>query len=61
MKKCSKPLPRLCFTFVQQALNIEIAIAKYEVELILVNYPQQWAEIQDILGNAYCDRIRGDD
>ena len=43
-----------------ESLNIEIAIAKYETELILVKYPQQWAEIQDILGNTYCDRIRGD-
>ncbi|MEH2030772.1 MAG: tetratricopeptide repeat protein [Nostoc sp.] len=43
-----------------ESLNIEIAIAKYDAELILVKYPQQWAEIQDILGNAYCDRIRGD-
>ncbi|MCW5316345.1 CHAT domain-containing protein [Nostoc sp. KVJ3] len=42
------------------AINIEIAIAKYEAELILVKYPQQWAEIHDNLGKAYCERIRGD-
>lgn len=42
------------------AINIEIAITKYEAELILVKYPQQWAEIHDNLGKAYCERIRGD-
>jgi CHAT domain-containing protein len=42
------------------AIDIEIAIAKYEVELILVKYPQQWAEIQYFLGNTYCERIHGD-
>ncbi len=42
--------------------NLEIAIAGYEVVSSVFtssNYPEQWAATQYNLGNAYCDRIRG--
>jgi tetratricopeptide (TPR) repeat protein len=46
-----------------QSSNIEIAIAGYEVVTTVITYevsPQEWAIVQDDLGNAYCDRIKGD-
>ncbi len=46
-----------------QSTNIEIAIAGYEVVTTVITHevsPQEWAMIQDDLGNAYCDRIKGD-
>jgi tetratricopeptide (TPR) repeat protein len=51
------------FAPVNKVNKIEITIAGYEVALIVFtqqSFPQKWAEIQDDLGNAYCDRIRGD-
>ena len=46
-----------------QSNNIEIAIAGYEVVTTVITQevsPEEWAMIQDDLGNAYCDRIEGD-
>lgn len=43
------------------ASNIEIAIAGYEVAVtVFQTIPEMWATIQDSLGKAYCDRIRGE-
>jgi tetratricopeptide (TPR) repeat protein len=46
-----------------QSNNIEIAIAGYEVVSTVITHEvsrEEWAMIQDDLGNAYCDRIEGD-
>ncbi|MBJ7297820.1 MAG: CHAT domain-containing protein [Dolichospermum sp.] len=49
---------------VKKAIYIEITIAGYEVALLSLiqdSYSEIRANIQYDLGNAYCDRIRGDD
>jgi tetratricopeptide (TPR) repeat protein len=46
-----------------QSNNIEIAIAGYEVVSTIITHEvslEEWAMIQDDLGNAYCDRSKGD-
>jgi tetratricopeptide (TPR) repeat protein len=51
------------FEYGNQSSNIEIAIASYEVVATVITQevsPEEWAMIQDDLGNAYCDRIKGD-
>jgi hypothetical protein len=43
--------------------NLEIAIAGYEVGLRAYGrdrFPKQWAEVQNLLGNAYLSRIIGE-
>ncbi|MFM6220668.1 MAG: CHAT domain-containing protein, partial [Dolichospermum sp.] len=45
------------------AINLEIAIAGYEIALNIFTFeafPQYWAMTQNNLANAYSDRIRGD-
>jgi CHAT domain-containing protein/tetratricopeptide (TPR) repeat protein len=49
---------------VKKAIYIEITIAGYEIVLLSLpknSYSKIRADIQYDLGNAYCDRIRGDD
>ncbi len=46
-----------------QVSNVEIAIAGYKIALAVYNrtvFPQQWARVQNNLGNAYSHRILGD-
>jgi len=46
-----------------QSNNTEIAIAGYEVVSTVITHAvslEEWAMIQDDLGNAYCDRSKGD-
>ena len=46
-----------------QSNNTEIAIAGYEVVSTIITHEvslEEWAMIQDDLGNAYCDRSKGD-
>lgn len=43
--------------------KLEILIVGCEVALnifISLEYTAEWAEIQNVLGNAYSDRIRGE-
>jgi tetratricopeptide (TPR) repeat protein len=47
----------------EKASSIEIAITGYEIALTVYTCnanPQDWARIQNGLGNAYSDRVRGD-
>ena len=47
----------------EKASSIEIAITGYEIALTVYTRdanPQDWARIQNSLGNAYSDRMRGD-
>ncbi|MGQ4647386.1 CHAT domain-containing protein [Lyngbya aestuarii] len=51
------------FPLGDKASNMEIAIAGYEGVLTLFTrkaFPQNWADAQNNLGNAYCERIVGD-
>ncbi|BAY63440.1 TPR repeat-containing protein [Calothrix brevissima NIES-22] len=51
------------FPPVSRVISNEIAIVGYETALIVftkMSFPQKWAETNDDLGNAYCDRISGD-
>ncbi|QIR38826.1 CHAT domain-containing protein [Tolypothrix sp. PCC 7910] len=51
------------FPAVSRVISNEIAIVAYETAGIVftkMKFPQKWAEINDDLGNAYCDRIGGD-
>jgi hypothetical protein len=51
------------FSYGEAANNLEIAIAGYEVALRAYrrdNFPLQWAEVQNLLGNAYLNRIFGE-
>ena len=51
------------FPLCNKAINMEIAIASYETVLKVYNqkaFPQQWAIIQNHLGIAYRQRIKGD-
>jgi tetratricopeptide (TPR) repeat protein len=51
------------FEYGNESSNIEIAIAGYELVATVITHevsPQEWAMIQDDLGNAYCDRLKGD-
>ncbi|MDZ8257256.1 CHAT domain-containing tetratricopeptide repeat protein [Nostoc sp. ChiQUE01b] len=44
-------------------ISNEIAIVGYETALIVftkISFPKKWAETNDDLGNAYCNRIGGD-
>jgi len=53
----------LDFPLGNRALNLELSIAAYRLTLNVFTRktsPQQWAVIQNDLGNAYSDRIRGD-
>lgn len=46
-----------------RAMNIEIAIAAYEMATRILTYdthPDQWAKLQSILGSLYPERKRGD-
>ncbi|NEO39908.1 MAG: CHAT domain-containing protein [Moorea sp. SIOASIH] len=51
------------FTLGNIASNLEIAIASYEVVATVATleaFPQDWASIQNNLGTAYYDRIKGE-
>ncbi len=51
------------FPLGDQAINLEIAIAGYEICLTVFppeEFPQEWATTQNNLGNAYSDRIAGE-
>jgi CHAT domain-containing protein len=51
------------FTLGSKASNLEIAIAGYDVSLTIYTRQEDaevWAIIQNSLGLAYCDRIRGE-
>ncbi|PAX60758.1 hypothetical protein CK510_00145 [Brunnivagina elsteri CCALA 953] len=51
------------FSYGEATDNLEIAIAGYEVALRAYRrdrFPQQWAEVQNFLGNAYLKRIIGE-
>ncbi|MCC5645057.1 CHAT domain-containing protein [Nostoc sp. CHAB 5824] len=51
------------FAPVSKVISNEIAIVCYETALIVftkISFPKKWAETNDDLGNAYCDRIGGD-
>ncbi|QKQ75114.1 CHAT domain-containing protein [Nostoc sp. TCL240-02] len=51
------------FPLGSKANNMETTITGYELALTICSQqslPQSWAEIQNNLGNAYIDRIRGD-
>ncbi|NES66642.1 MAG: tetratricopeptide repeat protein, partial [Okeania sp. SIO2D1] len=46
-----------------RALNLENAIAAYNLALSVrtqKDFPMDWAETQNNLGHAYCERISGD-
>ena len=50
------------FSLGNKANNMEIAVASYETVLKFCtqeDFPQDWATIQNHLGDAYCDRIKG--
>jgi tetratricopeptide (TPR) repeat protein len=50
------------FPLGNRANNLEIAITGYEIAATLMtyqNFPQDWASIQNSLGNVYCDRLKG--
>lgn len=50
------------FPLGNRAINLEIAIAGYEVAAIVFTrsaYPFEWANAQNNLGTAYCERFRG--
>jgi hypothetical protein len=51
------------FSYGEAANNLEIAIAGYEVTLRAYRrdkFPLQWADVQNLLGNAYLNRIIGE-
>jgi tetratricopeptide (TPR) repeat protein len=51
------------FSYGEKTNNLEIAIAGYEVSLRTYRrdkFPQQWAEVQNLLGNVYLKRIIGE-
>jgi tetratricopeptide (TPR) repeat protein len=51
------------FPFGNRMLNLELAIAAYELALQIYTreaFPQDWAMIQNNLGNAYSDRLQGE-
>jgi CHAT domain-containing protein/tetratricopeptide (TPR) repeat protein len=51
------------FPFGSRLVNLEIAIASYEIVAIVFNreaFPQDWAQMQNNLGTAYSNRIRGE-
>ncbi|MBD2202349.1 CHAT domain-containing protein [Calothrix sp. FACHB-1219] len=46
-----------------KANNMEIAITGYQIALTIftrITFPQEWAITKNNLGNAYCNRIKGD-
>jgi tetratricopeptide (TPR) repeat protein len=51
------------FPLGDRMLNLELAIAAYELALQIYTreeFPQNWAITQNNLGNAYCNRLRGE-
>ncbi len=51
------------FPLGDRQLNLELSIAASQLALKVFTrsaFPEEWAAVQNNLGNAYCDRIRGD-
>jgi CHAT domain-containing protein/BMFP domain-containing protein YqiC len=51
------------FPLGSQKINIELAITCYQVVITIItsdSYPTQWANIQQVLGLAYMERIEGE-
>ncbi|MHC0067158.1 CHAT domain-containing protein [Nostoc sp. UIC 10890] len=51
------------FSLGNRAINLEIAIASYEINSTVFTrdaFPFEWANTQNNLGTVYCERIRGD-
>ncbi|WP_373526279.1 tetratricopeptide repeat protein [Nostoc sp.] len=61
MKKCSKPLPRLCFTFVQQALASSLfleVLSETDALLLLAQFIGEEKQNQELaLAKELCQRL----